>query len=368
MKIVEEYQLDYQDLMLAPTNSEISSRKDVDTQIELPRLYSSYSPVGNPIFNANMGPFSFDFAYQMLKNNCFGLLHKWEPKDKIVDFVLGVDDKHKECEKVYYHQKTKNPLDNLFFTMGTRPEDLFVLEDVFKRLENAGCSLVSYNIRIDSPNGHNTQFLNTIDKCRNKFGNKAFIAAGNIVTGEKTKEVLQAGADMAVVGIGPGNQCQTRVKAAVGRPQASAVIDCAATARDMGGGIIADGGIKIPADVVKALSLGAHAVMIGSMFGGANETQEAKVINKDGIECKPFYGSASQMAHDKFYANKSMNYKSFEGICSLLPCTGPAKTTIDDILGGIRSAGSFIGAKSVKEFYEKAILYKVHNQISRMGK
>ena len=355
--IIRDTQLDFRDLLIAPGDSQLSSRKEVSLEMTLPNPHCKSAPTAIPIFNSNMGPFSFDFVEQMMLNGCIGVLHKWEKPEDLLEF-----------QKKASILKIDNPLyNNLFFTIGMAKEDI----DIVKQLLNSSHTLFSQNatinLRIDSPNGHNQQFLDAIKRCRDTFGSDVYIAAGNLVTGEKTEQAIKAGADIVLVGIGGGQQCSTRVQSGVGRPQASAVEECARVARSMKSGIISDGGIQNPGDMAKAFCLGAHAVMIGTMLGGAKETNEP-IINTSGGAQKRFYGSASQCAHDKFTPKADMSYKSYEGITTTVPYTGPLANTLDDIKGGLRSTGTFIGAKKLKDFHRKAILYKVNQQITRRGK
>lgn len=357
MLIKPDTQLDFRDLLIAPGDSKISSRKEVDLRMTLPNPHCKEAPTAIPIFNSNMGPFSFAFVEEMMLNGCFGVLHKWEKESDLLDF-----------QRKASILSLSNPLyNNLVFTIGMSPKDIELLKKLTNESNNLFSQSSTIKVRIDSPNGHNSQFLDAIKRCRDAFGADVYIMAGNVVTGERTEHAINAGADLVLIGIGGGNHCDTRIQSGVGRPQASAVIECANVARSNRSGIISDGGIQCPGDAAKAFCLGAHGVMIGTMLGGAKETAEPVLQTKDGAK-KQFYGSASKMAHDKFTPSSDMSYKSYEGIDSLVPYTGPLKNTLDSLKGGIRSTGSFIGAQKLKDFYKKAVLYKVNNQISRMGK
>lgn len=357
MLIKPDTQLDFRDLLIAPGDSQLSSRKEVSLEMVLPNPHCKVAPVAIPVFNSNMGPFSFKFVEQMILNGCIGVLHKWEKPEDLLDF-----------QKKVSILKIDNPLyNNLFFTIGMAKEDIEMVRKLLHSSKTLFSQDATINLRIDSPNGHNQQFLDTIKRCRDAFGSDVYIAAGNLVTGEKTKQAIKAGADIVLVGIGGGQQCSTRIQSGVGRPQASAVEECARVARSMKSGVVSDGGIQNPGDIAKAFCLGAHAVMIGTMLGGAKETNEPIIKTSEGAQ-KRFYGSASQCAHDKFTPKADMSYKSYEGITTTVPYTGPLANTLDDIKGGLRSTGTYIGAKKLKDFYKKAILYKVNQQIARRGK
>lgn len=339
MIIKDTVQLDYKDLMLLPRDSELESRKDVIIHTTLFGYYCKYD-IENivPIMSANMGAFGFRFYDAMVAEDCMPVIHKWHTIESLSNYYRLTD------------------TSKMFITVGMNKEDI----DKIKKLNTS-----KINIRIDSPNGHNQQFLDQVSRVRDTFKEDAFIIAGNVVTGDRTQKVIKAGADMAVVGIGAGNQCDTRVKTGVGRPQASAVIECSEAAKDLWAGIIADGGIQSAGDAVKALALGADAVMLGSLLGGAKETDE-HLVTRDGQKYKRFYGSASKTAQDKFYKSKDNSYRAEEGITTLLPYTGSLKNTLSDIKGGIRSACTFLGTDSVRGLYERAIFQKVNNQVSRM--
>ncbi len=173
------------------------------------------------------------------------------------------------------------------------------------------------------------------------------IMAGNVVTGDMTEELLLAGADIVKVGIGPGSVCTTRKMTGVGYPQLSATIECADAACGLGGLICADGGCTRPGTLQKAFGAGADFVMLGGMFAGHDESG-GEVLEKDGKKYRAFYGMSSKSAMDK-YAGGVAHYRAAEGKTVLLEDRGPVEGTIQDILGGVRSACTYVGARRLKE-------------------
>ena len=168
-----------------------------------------------------------------------------------------------------------------------------------------------------------------------------------------------AGADVVKVGIGPGSVCTTRLQTGVGYPQLSAVIECADAAHGLGGLIMADGGCTSPGDVAKAFGAGADFVMLGGMFAGHEESGgETKVI--DGKVFKAFYGMSSKKANDE-YAGGLADYKSSEGREVLIPFKGKISDTVNDILGGLRSACTYVGASTLKKLSKCTTFIRVNN-------
>lgn len=350
-KIIKEDQLDFNNLLIRPQKTSLISRSDVDIETTYKSCNCKYSLKGTFIINANMGAFSSKVVKCMIKNNMFGLFHKWENIDFLTDFYY----------KAYLNNENIN---NIFFTCGTRKEDFENIKLLYSNLKNK-MDLQTFNIRIDTPNGYTSAILDTVKKVKDLAKDNCFIIAGNVVTSEMVVDIIKSGASGVVVGIGSGNQCSTRVKTGVGRPQASAVLECSKIAHKHGGLLISDGGIKSSGDICKAFGLGADGVMIGSMFGGVDETV-TDIVEKNGKKYKIFFGSASNTCMNMFYKNKKQNYRAEEGITSLLPYSGSLNDFLGDIKGGIRSLCTFIDAKNISEISKKAVFYKVSQQISRI--
>jgi len=197
-------------------------------------------------------------------------------------------------------------------------------------------------ITIDVANGYHTNFSDFVGAVREDYPDKTIIA-GNVVTAEMTEELIIQGADVVKVGIGPGSVCTTRTMAGVGVPQFSAVMECADAANGVGGHIIADGGCNMPGDIAKAFGGGAHFVMLGGMLAGHNESE---VQSKDGK--REFYGMSSDRARE-VHGKRKDGYRGNEGRSVVLPDRGPVKETIEDLLGGVRSSCTYIGARRLKD-------------------
>jgi GMP reductase len=218
-------------------------------------------------------------------------------------------------------------------------------------------------ICIDVANGYSEHFVAFVKQARKKYSDKIIIA-GNVVTGEMVEELLLAGADIIKVGIGPGSVCTTRVKTGVGYPQLSAIIECADAAHGLGGQIISDGGCSTPGDVAKAFGAGADFVMLGGMLAGHDESG-GSTIEKDGKTYKQFYGMSSATAMDK-HAGGVADYRASEGKTVQVPYRGKVENTIQDILGGIRSTCTYVGASQLKELSKRTTFIRVAEQENRI--
>eukprot|EP00462_Mataza_sp_D1_P001972 CAMPEP_0175099530 /NCGR_PEP_ID=MMETSP0086_2-20121207/6511_1 /TAXON_ID=136419 /ORGANISM="Unknown Unknown, Strain D1" /LENGTH=299 /DNA_ID=CAMNT_0016373397 /DNA_START=183 /DNA_END=1082 /DNA_ORIENTATION=+ len=235
-------------------------------------------------------------------------------------------------------------------------------DDDFKKLCAITEEVKEVNlICIDVANGYSEHFVSYVRKCRGKFPGYT-IMAGNVVTGEMVEELILSGADIVKVGIGPGSVCTTRKKTGVGYPQLSAIIECADAAHGLGGHIIGDGGCSCPGDVVKALAAGGDFVMIGGMLGGHDESA-GELVEKDGRKFKDFYGMSSATAMKK-HVGQVANYRASEGKHMLIPYKGPVSGTINDLLGGIRSACTYVGAAEVKKLSRCTTFIRVTQQLN----
>src|SRR5690606_14187344 len=218
-------------------------------------------------------------------------------------------------------------------------------------------------ICIDVANGYSEHFVNFVKKTREQYPEKTIIA-GNVVTGEMVEELLLSGADIIKVGIGPGSVCTTRVKTGVGYPQLSAIIECADAAHGLGGQIISDGGCTIPGDVAKAFGAGADFVMLGGMLAGQQESG-GKTIERHGTKYKQFSAMSSATAMDKHVGGVA-EYRAREGKTVEVPYKGEVETTVQDILGCLRSTCTDVGAQRLKELTERATFISVEEQESRV--
>ncbi|MBX9244881.1 GuaB1 family IMP dehydrogenase-related protein [Actinotalea ferrariae] len=217
---------------------------------------------------------------------------------------------------------------------------------------------------VDTAHGHQRKMLDALAAVRS-LSPDVPVAAGNVVTAEGTRDLVEAGADIVKVGVGPGAMCTTRMMTAVGRPQFSAVLDCAAEARRLGAHVWADGGVRYPRDVALALAAGASQVMIGSWFAGTHESPGDLHADGDGRLYKESFGMASARA----VAARTQGGSAFdrarkglyeEGISSSRMYLDPARPGVEDLLdqitSGLRSAMTYAGATSLEEFAERAVV------------
>lgn len=218
-------------------------------------------------------------------------------------------------------------------------------------------------ICIDVANGYSEHFVQFVAKARAAWPDKAIIA-GNVVTGEMCEELILAGADIVKVGIGPGSVCTTRVKTGVGYPQLSAVIECADAAHGLGGQIISDGGCTVPGDVAKAFGGGADFVMLGGMLAGHDESG-GTVVEQNGEKFMLFYGMSSESAMNRHVGGVAQ-YRAAEGKTVKLPLRGPVEDTARDIMGGLRSACTYVGASRLKELTKRTTFIRVQEQENRV--
>ena len=230
-----------------------------------------------------------------------------------------------------------------------------VTKDTLKRVE----MLVKANadaIVLDTAHGHSAGVLDMVKEIRTAFPDVTIIA-GNVATAEATRALIEAGADVVKVGIGPGSICTTRVVAGVGVPQITAIYDCATEARKLGKTIIADGGIKYSGDVIKALAAGGDAVMLGSLLAGVTESPGETEIFQ-GRRFKVYRGMGSVAAMEKGskdrYFQEDAKKLVPEGIEGRLPYKGPLADTVYQLLGGVRAGMGYCGTATLHDLKEKA--------------
>jgi GMP reductase len=216
-------------------------------------------------------------------------------------------------------------------------------------------------ICIDVANGYSENFSNFVSEVRKKYPKKTIIA-GNVVTADMTQELVLSGADIVKVGIGPGSVCTTRIQTGVGYPQLSAVMECADAAHGLGSHIIADGGCTCPGDVAKGFGAGADFVMLGGMLAGHKEGG-GDIIEDNGSKFIEFYGSSSEEANEKHYGGLA-NYRSSEGKKVKIQMKNSLDSTIRDILGGVRSSCTYVGASSLKQLSKCTTFVRVNNQFN----
>jgi GMP reductase len=332
MRIEQEIKLDYKDVLLRPKRSVLGSRKEVDLKrrFVFPNCEQSWS--GIPIVAANMDHVgTVQMATALSDFNMLTCLHKYTTIED-TDTTLA-------CIPSAYSA----------ITIGLRGTDRDMLDVMLERHK-----FITF-ICIDVANGYSERFSKYIKTIRKEYPDKVIIA-GNVVTGEMTEELILNGADIVKVGIGPGSVCTTRIQTGVGYPQLSAVIECADAAHGVGGFIMADGGCTCPGDVAKAFGGGADFVMLGGMLAGHAECSGEVVDGQ-----KQFYGMSSSSAMEK-YSGGVANYRSSEGKCVGVPYKGPVSETVKSILGGLRSACTYTGARTIKQMPKCATFVRVNQQ------
>ena len=339
MRIEEELKLDYSDVLFRPKRSTLSSRKDVDLNRTYKFKYSRNEWSGIPIMAANMdGVGELGIADALSENEMITCLTKQHDVKKL--------SKYKSLKKNYK---------NIALSIGIKKEDFDNLDKILKEY-----SFFKF-ICIDVANGYSEHFSSFLKKVRDKYPTKTLIA-GNVVTADMTQELILSGADIVKVGIGPGSVCTTRIQTGVGYPQLSAVIECADAAHGLGAHIIADGGCTCPGDVAKAFGGGADFVMLGGMFAGHDEGS-GKIVKSNGSKYIEFYGSSSDTANKKHYGGLS-SYRSSEGRTVRVKYRGKIKDTILNILGGLRSSCTYVGAPSLKQLSKCTTFVRVTKQFN----
>ena len=339
MRIESDIKLGFKDVMLRPKRSTLSSRATVSVERKFKMLHSGTSWQGIPIMAANMDTVgTFEMAKALAGLQLFTAIHKHYSPADWKSFMQSTGNSIKE---------------NIAISTGTSTADAEKLDLILK--ENTSLRFIC----IDVANGYSEKFVDFVKSTRAKYADKVIIA-GNVVTGEMVEELLLAGAAIIKVGIGPGSVCTTRVKTGAGYPQLSAIIECADAAHGLDGQIISDGGCKVPGDVVKAFGGGADFVMLGGMLAG-HEESGGELIEKDGKKYKQFYGMSSETAMNK-YAGGVAEYRASEGKTTEIPYRGNVADTVQDILGGLRSACTYVGAKSLKELSKRTTFIRVAEQ------
>jgi IMP dehydrogenase len=229
-----------------------------------------------------------------------------------------------------------------------------------RALTEAGVDLLV----IDTAHGHQLKMLDAI-KSVSSLDLGVPLAAGNVVSAEGTRDLLSAGASIVKVGVGPGAMCTTRMMTGVGRPQFSAVVECAAAARQLGGHVWADGGVRHPRDVALALAAGASNVMIGSWFAGTYESPGDLMYDRENQLYKESYGMASKRAVAARTATDSAFDRARKGLfeegistsrMGMDPTRGGVEDLLDHITSGVRSTCTYVGASTLSELHDKVVL------------
>ncbi len=339
MRIEADVKLGFKDVMIRPKRSTLSSRAQVSLVRKFIFWHSEREWVGVPIIAANMDTVgTFEMARALSHHQMMTAIHKHYNRDEWKAFMQTAD------ESVTRH---------IAVSAGTGRADAEMLDYLLGEYGQLDF------ICIDVANGYSEHFVQFVKRVRDKHPDKTIIA-GNVVTGEMVEQLLLGGADVVKVGIGPGSVCTTRIKTGVGYPQLSAVIECADAAHGLGGQIISDGGCKVPGDIAKAFGGGADFVMLGGMLAGHDESG-GDLIEIDGAPYKQFYGMSSQTAMEK-HAGGVAEYRASEGKTVHIPYRGPVEATVQDMLGGVRSTCTYVGARRLKELTKRTTFIRVQEQ------
>ena len=334
MRIIEDVKLDYKDVLITPKRSTLSSRSHVNLERTF-TFRSGNSWKGVPIIAANMdGVGTFTMDLELNKHKMMVALTKHYSQEDLIDHFI---------------QKFNSSV----YSMGISDADLYKFNKVVE-----SNIVKNWNIKvcIDVANGYTQSFVDFIKQFREDHPN-VLLMAGNVVTPEMTEELILAGVDIVKVGIGPGSVCTTRKMTGIGFPQLSAVIECADAAHGLQGHIIADGGCSVPGDVVKAFAAGADFVMLGGMLAGHKEGGASAIGGNQ------FYGMSSDTAME-LHNGGVANYRASEGKTVEIPYRGEVSKTMQDILGGLRSACTYVGASELKELSKRTTFVRVTQQLN----
>jgi len=339
MRIESDLKLDYKDVLLKPKRSKLTSRKDVDMEREFKFLNSGKEFTGIPIIASSMdGVGTFSMAKILQNYKMLTVLRKhYEPEDWDNAVASGLD------------------LNYVSICTGTNriwdedASDFLTLKVVLEKYPEIPF------ITVDVANGYHENFVDFVGQIREEFPEQTIIA-GNVITAEMTEELILRGADIVKCGIGPGSVCTTRLMTGVGIPQFSGIIECADAAHGVGGQVIADGGCVNPGDVAKAFGAGSDFVMLGGMLAGHEESEIDILDGK-----MEFYGMSSDRAMEIHGARKD-GYRGAEGKEIRIPYKGKVEDTMTEIIGGVRSACTYIGATKIKDMPKCATFVQVLQQ------
>jgi len=336
MFVSREPKLDYQDILIVPQRTTLESRSEVVLERNFSFYHSPRVWSGIPIVCSNMVPLtSLDMAKKLAEFKMVTALHKYYNVENLSQIISSVG------------------IDYAWASIGKSDDDILKLEKVESIIGD------SPNIVIDVPNGYMESFVKFCERVRNNFP-KSIICAGNVTTPEICEELIIHGkVDICKIQIGPGSQCETRKMTGVGYGTFSCNQECSHAAHGLRSGqsklglVMTDGGCKTPGDICKAVCSGSDWVMIGGLFAGTEECDgdwEYELIGEYAQKTfLTFYGMSSHYAQEKHGVGKK-KYRASEGKVSRIPYKGPVEDIIQEILGGLRSCGAYIGAKYLKDF------------------
>ncbi len=342
MRIENDPKLDFKDVLIRPKRSTLASRSNVTIERTIPFRHVKRTWTGFPLIAANMDVTgTIPMAKALRKHGAMVALHKYYPADELIAFFNSEESS------------------NTFYTIGTNEAD----HEKFRAVKaKAPVSMIC----MDVANGYTESFVDMVKRVRDDNPD-AIIMAGNVVTGDMTEALVLGGADIVKVGIGPGSVCTTRKMTGVGYPQLSAIIECADAAHGLKGQVCGDGGCTVPGDIAKAFGGGADFIMLGGMLSGHDEC-EGEIIHEERNGTKVpvrmlFYGMSSDTAMNK-YAGGVAKYRASEGKTVEVAYRGSVTNTMQDIMGGVRSMMTYIGAVSLKEVPKRTTFIMVGAQLN----
>ncbi|MGV8141148.1 MAG: GMP reductase [Candidatus Woesearchaeota archaeon] len=346
MRIDSDMKLDFKDVLIRPKRSTMTTRKNVTLERTFKFRHSGKQWTGIPIMPANMDTTgTIEMADALSKHKMMTALHKHYSVEEFANI---------------FNSRPIDFFDNIFYSIGTNENDYKKLHEVISKIDNPE---KIKNICIDVANGYSETFIDFIRKVRKDFPEKT-IMAGNVVTGEMVEALIIAGADIVKIGIGPGSVCTTRVMTGVGYPQLSAIIECADAAHGMGAQICSDGGLTIPGEFGKAFGAGADFIMSGHFFAGTDESA-GEIIEQDGKKFKKYYGMSSDTAMNKYNGGVA-EYRASEGKTVYVAYKGPVDHIIQQVLGGLRSTCTYVGASRLKDLSKCTTFVRVTQQYNEV--
>jgi len=346
MKIEDDVKLDFADVLIRPKRSTLESRSKVNLNRTFKFKTHSGEAVwtGVPVMASNMDTIgTFRMASALQQHGALCAVHKYYSKDEWDTEMFGwLRNNSGQCGVVY--------------TMGMGDANSN-MNEIQKAQDILDTHRHIQFICIDVANGYTEKFVRYVEFVRKTFPRHVIIA-GNVVTREMTEALILAGANIVKIGIGPGSVCTTRKVAGVGYPQLSCIMECADAAHGLGGYVLSDGGCTCPGDVAKAFGAGADFVMIGGMFAGTDEA--AGESTEDG---KVFYGMSSAEAMNK-HSGGVATYRAAEGKRVVVPHIGSVDGVMQQILGGVRSACTYVGASRLKDLSKCTTFIRVNRQLN----
>jgi len=322
-----EISYSYDDVLLAPQKSKVKSRSDVSLKTNLTNNFS----LDLPIISSNMDSITgVEMANSLGKLGGISILPRFSTIEEEVEMLQTI----KKDIKV--------------------GASIGIKEDYLERVEKLIQNKVDLLV-VDVAHGHMEKVSEVTKEIKNKYPSIVLVA-GNVATYEAAKDLFLAGADVVKVGVGPGSICTTRVETGHGVPQLTAIMEASKAAKKFNKTIIADGGIKNVGDIVKALAAGAHAVMLGNMLAGVDETP-GEIFEVDGKKYKKYFGSTSKEQKEKhsLKVQNDANYlKHIEGVSGAVLYKGSLESIIEKIKAGVSSGLSYSGAFNILELQKNA--------------